>query len=146
MFRKSYTFLRFPEIFGISRDGIVHDNMYSTRLVQYNLPISIVFIYKSSRVSKKYDDMPCIILMMYLYCKFLYSELYSTVCVFCNVNSQYMYIGIVVKYSQYLNCLNLKAQRPKFNAKILTLKGPKKFGHWPKFGPAAHYVDNPAYM
>ena len=36
----------------------------------------------------------------------------------------------------------LKAQRPKFNAYILNLKGPKKVGQGPKFGPGAHGLDN----
>ena len=37
----------------------------------------------------------------------------------------------------------LKAQRPKFNADFSNLKGPKKVGQGPKFGPGAHGMDNP---
>ena len=38
----------------------------------------------------------------------------------------------------------LMAQRPKFNEYVLNLKGPKKVGQGPKFGPGAHGMDNPA--
>ena len=69
-----------------------------------------------------------------------------------NVNFYILYISTLSLY----NCKDsnflwpivviswLKALRPKFNAYILNLKGPKKVGQGPKFGPGAHGLDSPA--
>ena len=71
----------------------------------------------------------------------MYSTLYCTLvhclCTIVQTRISYRLSPIVV-------ISWLKAQRPKFNAYILNLKGPKKIGQGPKFGPGAHGLDSPA--
>ena len=61
--------------------------------------------------------------------------------VFCTLCSLYNCIESMPNSTVVINLL--KAQRPKFNAYFSNLKGPKKVGQGPKFGPGAHGMDNP---
>ena len=72
-----------------------------------------------------------------LKCKLLHTVLYiSTLSLYNCTDTNFLWPIVVISW--------LKTQRPKFNAYILNLKGPKKVSQGPKFGPGAHGLDNPA--
>ena len=64
-------------------------------------------------------------------------SLLSVVCRLCTIVQNRCSIVVI--------CF-IKAQRPKFNANISNLRGPKKIGQGPKFGPGAHGMDNPVVL